>query len=183
MISRLALVTRFSRDGRGVSAVEFALVAPVMITLYFGCVDISDGVAADRKVTLVAATVANLAAQVSTISTADMDDLLKASTSIMSPYSAGPLKITVSCLSIDANKNVTVKWTRDADSGGVSGTITVPEALKESKTYPVQFIFSRVAYTYTPIVGEVITGSLTLSDQMYMAPRQRAPTYKGISCT
>jgi len=51
---------RFARDRRGVSAVEFALLAPVMIGLYIGCVEISDGVAADRKVSLIAATLANL---------------------------------------------------------------------------------------------------------------------------
>jgi hypothetical protein len=34
---------RFGRDRRGVSAVEFALLAPIMITLYFGCVEVSDG--------------------------------------------------------------------------------------------------------------------------------------------
>ena len=45
---------RFGRDRRGVSAVEFAFMAPVMIGLYLGCAEISDGVAADRKVSLTA---------------------------------------------------------------------------------------------------------------------------------
>ena len=49
------MAARFARDQRGVSAVEFALVAPLMITLYLGCVEISQGVGVDRKVTLTAA--------------------------------------------------------------------------------------------------------------------------------
>ena len=57
-------LSRFARDRRGVSAVEFAFIAPVMIGLYFGCAEISDGVAADRKVSLIAGALANLAAQV-----------------------------------------------------------------------------------------------------------------------
>ena len=48
-------LARLCRDRRGVSAVEFAMVAPLMIALYLGCVEISDGVAVDRKVTLTAA--------------------------------------------------------------------------------------------------------------------------------
>ena len=44
------------RDRRGVSAVEFALLPPLMIALYLGCVEISDGVAVDRKVSLTAGT-------------------------------------------------------------------------------------------------------------------------------
>ena len=49
-ISILGRISKLARDKRGVSAVEFALLAPVMIGLYFGCAEISDGVGTDRKV-------------------------------------------------------------------------------------------------------------------------------------
>ena len=53
-----------AHDERGVSAVEFALLLPLMVTLYLGGVEVSQGLTIDRKVTLVARTVADLAAQV-----------------------------------------------------------------------------------------------------------------------
>ena len=80
--------SRFVRDRRGVSAVEFALVAPIMICLYFGCVEVSDAVAGDRKVSLTAAALAILSAQVTTISTSDMTNILNASSCIIQPYDA-----------------------------------------------------------------------------------------------
>ncbi len=43
----------FARDKAGVSAVEFAMIAPVMITLLLGTVELSDVMMADRKVTSV----------------------------------------------------------------------------------------------------------------------------------
>jgi Flp pilus assembly protein TadG len=52
---------RCVQDERGVSAVEFALLLPLMVTLYLGGVEISQGLTIDRKVTLVARTVADLA--------------------------------------------------------------------------------------------------------------------------
>ena len=64
---RCASLRHFRRDRRGVSAVEFALLAPLMLGLYIGCVEISEGVAADRKVTLTAGALANLASQVTTM--------------------------------------------------------------------------------------------------------------------
>src|SRR5271169_6520994 len=85
-------VRRFGRDRRGVSAVEFAFIAPVMIGLYLGCAEISDGVSADRKVSLTAAALANLTAQATTIATADMGNILDASSAIIAPYSAANLK-------------------------------------------------------------------------------------------
>ena len=114
-------IRRFGRDRRGVSAVEFAFIAPVMIGLYLGCAEISDGVSADRKVSLTAGALANLTAQATAISTADMGNILDASSAIIVPYSAANLKMTVSCLSIDANKNAKVKWSVTRNGAVESG--------------------------------------------------------------
>ena len=50
----ITLLRSFKRDRDGASAIEFAILAPLLITLYLGCVEITDGIAADRKVTLTA---------------------------------------------------------------------------------------------------------------------------------
>lgn len=171
---------RFGRDKRGVSAVEFALIAPLMIALYLGCVEISQGIAADRKVSLTAAALANLTAQVSSISATGMTNILDASSAIISPYSAAKLKITVSCINIDASSKATVKWSVTRNGTALSGTPTLPAALTVANT---QIIFAQASYDYTPTVGYTITGTLTLSDQMYMAPRISAPSYAGTACT
>ena len=42
------------RDRRGVAAIEFAFIVPLMLVMFFGVVEFSSGVAVDRKVTLVA---------------------------------------------------------------------------------------------------------------------------------
>jgi len=165
---------RFAGDRRGVSAVEFAILAPVMIALYLGMVEVSDGIAADRKVSLTASTLANLAAQYTTISSSDMTNILDASSAIIVPYSAANLSMTVTCLDIDSNKNVTVKWSVARNASALSGTVSIPADLQVAGT---QLILAKVSYAYTPIVGYNITGTLDLSDQMYMAPRISAPDY------
>lgn len=176
---------RFIRDRRGVSAVEFAFVAPLLITLYLGCVQVSDGVSVDRKVTLTAAALANLSAQVTTITTSDMTNILDASSAIIAPYSASNLAITVTCISIDANKNAKVKWS--ATRNGVAKTPNTPYTFTSStaalNVASTQLILAEASYSYTPIVGNAITGTLTLSDQMFMSPRISAPTYNNVACT
>jgi Flp pilus assembly protein TadG len=170
----------FKRDERAVSAVEFALLAPMMIGIYLGSVEISEGISVDRKVTLAAGAVANLAAQTSTLSTSDMTDILDATTDIIAPYSASPLKITVSCINIDANKSATVKWSVTRNGTLKSGSVTLPTALQVANT---QLLFGEVSYAYTPTIGHVIKSAINLSDTMYMAPRISAPKYNGTACT
>ncbi len=178
--SILGKISRIVRDQRGVSAVEFALLAPMMIGLYLGVVEISQGVSADRKVSLVSAALANLTAQSTTLSTTDMTNILDASGAIISPYSASLLKMTVTCLKIDASKNVTVKWSVTRNGIANSGTMSIPTALAVANT---QLILAQASYAYTPTVGYTISGTLTLSDQMYMSPRITSPTYNSIACT
>src|SRR3979411_850394 len=89
IMSRINLLQRFARfrqDERGVSAVEFAMLLPLMITLSLGSVEISQGVGIDRKVTLTTRTVADLASQVSSINNADMTNMLNASAAVIAPY-------------------------------------------------------------------------------------------------
>lgn len=168
---------RAARDERGVSAVEFALLAPLMIMLYFGLVEISDGVAAGRKVSLTAAALANLTAQVTTISSSQMQDILDASTSIIAPYNAAKLTVAVACISIDANKKATVMWNVPS---GKTVNPTVPTDLLVPNS---QLIYAQANYAYTPIVGYTLTGTINLADHMYMAPRISAPSENGTACT
>jgi Flp pilus assembly protein TadG len=160
----------FARDQRGVSAVEFAMLLPLMITLYLGSVEVSQGVGIDRKVTLTTRTVADLASQVSDINNTDMTNLLGASSSVIAPYDKTPLKVVVSAVKIDANGAAKVCWsdTLNGTKRAVGSSVTLPAALNVANT---TLIWSEVTYAYKPAIGYVITGTLNLSDQIYMRPR------------
>jgi Flp pilus assembly protein TadG len=173
-------ISDFGSDRRGVSAVEFALLAPLMITIYVGCAEVSDAVSADRKVSLTAAALANLGAQVTTISASDMNNILDASSAIIAPYSTAGLQVTLSCISIDANRTATVKWSVTRGGTMRSGTVTIPSALAVPNS---QLLLGEASYQYTPTVGYTVTGTLNLSDRMYMSPRITAPTYDSVACT
>lgn len=157
-------------DQRGVSSVEFAMLLPLMLTLYLGAVEISQAVAADRKVTLTSRTVVDLAAQVSTISHSDMSNILNASSAVITPYDPTKLKVTVSQVSIDANGNAKVSWscTQGGTARTVGSSVTLPAALNIANT---SLIWGEAAYSYKPAIGYVVTGTLNLSDQIYMRPR------------
>lgn len=161
----------FVRDQRGVSAVEFALLLPLMLTLYLGAVEISQGIAADRKVTLTSRTTADLISRVSGLSSAEMTNSMNAATAVMAPYGSANLQVTVSEVKIDANSNATIDWsvTMNGTVRAKGSSVTLPAALLVPSTC---LIWSEVSYLYKPTIGYVVTNTLTLKDQMYMRPRQ-----------
>lgn len=160
-----------AHDERGISAVEFALLLPLMVTLYLGGVEVSQGLTIDRKVTLVARTVADLAAQVKEIkTTGDMTAILDASAAVLLPFSVGDAKVTVSQVCIDSNGQATISWSssKNGTARAKGSGVTLPAALNAPSS---ALIWSEVSYDYKPVIGYVITGPMELTDKMYMRPR------------
>ena len=157
-------------DERGVSAVEFAMLLPLMVTLYLGGVEVSDGIGIDRKVTLSARTVADLVAQTNSINNSGMTNVLNAGATVMAPYSSTKMTIIVSSVSIDAAGKATIAWSdaKNTTARTVNSTVTLPTALNVPST---SLIWAEVQYSYTPQIGYVVTGTLALKDQIYMRPR------------
>jgi Flp pilus assembly protein TadG len=179
------LLVRLSRDQRGVSAVEFAMILPLMITLYLGAVEISQGIGYDRKVTLTTRTVADLTSQVTTVTSTEMSNILNAAAQVMmnpsTPYDASKLKVTVSQVKIDANSTATIDWscTLNGTKRSTGSAVTLPSALAIANS---NLIWSEVSYSYKPTIGYVVTGTLNLSDLIYMRPRQSNSVTLSGSC-
>jgi Flp pilus assembly protein TadG len=168
VVRRLA---RCAGDCRGVSAVEFALLLPVMMTLYLGSVETSQGIATNRKVTITAHALADLATQYTDISNADMSNILSAASAIIAPYTVGNLQAVVSELSINAQGQASVAWsdTLNGTARPVGQAVDIPASLAVPNSY---LVLAEVSYSYQPTYGYVMTGTLTLHDQTYMRPRQ-----------
>jgi hypothetical protein len=91
----------------------------------------------------------------------------------------------VSCLNIDANKVAKVKWsaTRNGTARAIDSTYTFDASTSALDVANTQLILAEASYNYTPVVGMVITGTINLSDRMFMAPRITTPDYANVTCS
>jgi Flp pilus assembly protein TadG len=165
---------RLIGDRSGLAAIEFAMIVPLMLVMFFGTVEFSSGIAVDRKVTLVARTLSDLTSQSTTVASTDTINFFAASTAILTPYSSTPTKAAISELYVNPSTlKATVQWNQTyqgATARAVGSTVTIPSALAVGGTY---LIFSEVSYLYTPAVGYVMAqAGVTLSDVAYTRPRQ-----------
>jgi Flp pilus assembly protein TadG len=160
-----------SGDTRGVAAIEFAIVVPLMLVMFFGTVEFSSGVAVDRKVTLMARALSDLTSQNISVTDTQLTNIRNASTGIMTPYSATPLKSTITELYIDPTTKVArVQWSKGDAPRGAGTAVAIPAALQVGGSY---LIYSEVSYLYVPSVGYVMgKAGINLSDYTYTRPRQ-----------
>jgi Flp pilus assembly protein TadG len=178
-----AALRRFLRATRGIAAVEFALIVPMLLLLFLASIDAGRAMAIYVKVRSATYTLDAVTNQYTTIHDSDMQQILGAAAVILSPYATSPVSVVVTQVSLDDKGNGTVSWsdTLNGTARAVNSPVTVPANIASStppnnacNTYPCYFIFGEVKYVYTPMFGYFVTGPITLSDNLYMTPRSSA---------
>ena len=79
-------IISFVRNSKAVAAVEFALIAPILLILFIGTVEISLLVAVDRKISRASSSIADLVAQFKVHSDDEIRAILGVTERIMYPY-------------------------------------------------------------------------------------------------
>ncbi|QJP15269.1 pilus assembly protein [Starkeya sp. ORNL1] len=184
-MTRRALPKIFSRlrhDTRGVAAVEFALIAPVMVVLYLGGVELTRVIGADRKVSLASRVAADLVARESAaISETKLTTVCKGTLAMLAPFPTGTLNITISSIVTSATGKSTIGWTRVFLNGNCSSSAagTGPLAAGSVVSLPTglavngaSLISASASYDYTTLFRTVFdTATVNLGEQSYMRPR------------
>ena len=185
-------IRQCASDVDAVAATEFAMVVPFMLVLLIGGIELAHGMAINVKVSTTAHAVADMVTQNTSLSTTSMQNILTGATAIIAPYpvtgSSGSsvMSVTVSEVSSDANGKLTLQWSQSFNgstfgAGRTSLTgLTIPTSLNgtignaanlHNQNDQVSFIVGEVSYAYAPNLGYTITGTINLTDTVWMFPR------------
>jgi Flp pilus assembly protein TadG len=168
---------KFFRNIDGVSALEFSLIAPVMIIMLLGAFEVGRFIHLNQKAEKLSFTVADVVAQAETIKTADLQNLLSAAEKMMSPYPfATQGKVIISSV-VRGASNSTVRWqycgggTYNAASGVgvVNGVATLPAVMTLNSGEDI--VVAEVIYNFQPIVGKRILPARVIRKIAYFKPR------------
>ncbi len=117
-------IGRFLRDRRGAIAAEFGLVISVLIVILMGCFEAGRYILLNQKLDRAASAVADLVAQTSGISDAQLADIYIAAGKQVAPFAfGGEGNVIVSSVWKPDIEDATVVWQRD--SGGSIGTSAI----------------------------------------------------------
>ncbi|HML08754.1 MAG TPA: TadE/TadG family type IV pilus assembly protein [Xanthobacteraceae bacterium] len=172
---------RFVASKRGVAAVEFAIVMPVLLIMFLASFDAGNAIALYMKVRSATFTLAAVTNQYGTggnaISATDMTAITGATSAVLSPFSNTPTVIVISQIKATSATNAVVSW-----SYTVNGSALTPGAPYNSLptnfasnscggSYPCYAILATVSYSYTPVFGAFLTGPINFTDSLYVTPR------------
>ncbi|CAN7184093.1 pilus assembly protein [Phenylobacterium sp. LjRoot164] len=160
-------------DRRGSAAVEFAFIVPIVLALYFGMVEATQALLANRRASAVTTAVGDLVTQQAQVTTADVNNIFNASTAIMKPFATDQLAIRVTSIEINASGAPVQKWTRD--NGKTIAATNVSTVAASMRTPNTAVLRAETVYTYRTPFQQMLPGSFTFRHKMDLAPRAGVP--------
>ncbi|RRI06363.1 pilus assembly protein [Mesorhizobium tamadayense] len=193
----VAKAARFCRDRRGIAAIEFAFIVPVLLIMYFITMEASQAIETSKKVSRIGSMVADLVTQQTSVDKAALDAIMRIGTSTLQPYNRSTPTIIITGIQItdEATPKVKVAWSRKLVGSTYSvdavkdSITTVPSTLTIRNTFLVR-VESDLGYK--PIItwsaGDSKALGLTsafnniaMGETYYLRPR-RGPTVLCTDC-
>lgn len=166
------VISRIFANRDGVAAIEFALIAPIMIALYIGLAEISLLVTADRKVSHAASVTGDLATQVETLDNLEIENILQATIAVMNTDFANSSYLTVDMTSYEVDSSGVTQQIGYAKLG--AGLTTPFDASSVNSALLNQtsgLVVTRISYDYHSPSREFV-GTPTLSETFMLKPRK-----------
>jgi Flp pilus assembly protein TadG len=187
----LDLLIRFRRGERGVAAVEFAFIVPIMLLLYIGTWELSNGVAANRKLSRVSSTLSDLVTQSQSLSCDDIGDIMKAASKVMYPYDS-QAQIVLTGISIDGAGSAKVQWSHALNHTAYAANSVYPSVPSPIKVNGSYLVAAKVMTTYQPFVGwasysatdgfSLSNQAIAMDEEMFLRPRMSSTIAVPATC-
>lgn len=169
---------RFRDEVKGVAAIEFAFLAPLMLLMYVGTIEISSAMAANRKLSRVSSTIGDLLTQTDCFTDATITDIMKIADDIMYPYD-DTLQIRVTGVLVDSG-TAEVQWSRaEGTTPAATGSAyAVPNRIKIDGNF---LVAAKINMSYQPTIGWLTYDSagdlsssktaIDMEEELFLRPR------------
>jgi Flp pilus assembly protein TadG len=168
LASMLRAVRSLARNGAGVAAIEFALVMPILLSLFLGTFELTNLLLASSKLTTAAQTAADLVAQQKSVAKADITNYGNAAREIMAPFAATPLGLAYASVTFDAAGKPTLAWHDEDNAPAIVNPTSLVAGLGAAGE---SVVIVQVRYAYASPISFVLQSSYSLSDTAFRRPR------------
>jgi Flp pilus assembly protein TadG len=162
----------FWRDRRGVSAVEFAFVAPVLLVFYCGMAELAEAMMAERRLSHVTSSIGDIVARDTRLTDARRNDIFQVGGVLMAPFPATNLHMCLYSVISDAEGKDTVSWVEPHNSPENCPAKDAEVAIDLS-VLPANssVIVSKASYDYESPIKLVMPNAIVFRRTFYLKPR------------
>lgn len=185
-------VRRLRHSADGVAAVEFGLIAPIMLLMLIGTIEISRAITIDRRFGMVTSMVADLVTREKTMTDDNLEKIYDIVSFVMGQYDNGSLKISVIPIKADpTDAGNTVVYADQANrpsyptpaSGVENPAKCAPYSLTDDLiSAGSSVIVVKTSYDFSPIVLGYVIGQATWTDTATLSPRNSCVDFDNDNC-
>jgi Flp pilus assembly protein TadG len=169
---RAAFWLGFCADATGVAGIEFGLLLPILLTLFFGCFEASNLLLADIKLVDATQTAADLIGQTkagNVLQVADFNDFAAAATQVMTPLPTAGLQLAYASVTYNSGAPV-IDWHYEVNGAAPISLQSIASGLGINSS-PDSVLVVRTDYVYASPISYVLRASYSLSSIAYDRPR------------
>lgn len=170
--------SRFARDQKGIAAIEFAFIAPIMIFMYFGMAEVATAISVDRKISHSANVAGDLATQTETVSADEMTEIMTATMMVMGIPTSKQDGVTIEIASYSRAPDDTIIEKGKATLKGANGidfpTFDAASLDTRILSNSSGVVVARVNYIYEPLKLRYMPSDFNLSEIFMLKPRKSA---------
>lgn len=174
-MTRSSFFQRFTRDERGISAVEFALLAPILIFFYMGMSEFCGAFMAQKRMSHATSMVADLVAQEKAVTPSALSDISDIGGLIMKPFPSTTLHTRVSSVTRTGGVlKVDWSWGHGLAALRKDSTFTLPPGVTDGADLVAEnqsLIVSESSYEYVSIAKYIIPKPIKFSRFYFLRPR------------
>lgn len=161
---------RFGKAKRGLAALEFAIIAPMMIFLLFGSVEMIDVLGVNSRAQNATASLADVTARDTEVSNAEINGLWDALAVLMYPNNPANIDVRITSVRIVSTTSATVVWSEGRGmSPRTNGSqVTLSAAMMNPGT---SVIMAETTYRYGSPLGFVLDGPIEIKHVAYRRSR------------
>jgi len=168
----------FKNDKSGVAAIEFALIAPIMIGIYFGLAEIASAIGVDRRVSHTANVLGDLATQTTEVVNVQVEEIFSAALLTLDLRDISNVTIELSSYDMDTSQSPPVPRLVGIATLN-SGSARLPDfdvdTVDSRILNPTSgVVVARIGYSYTPLMLRYTDSNIDLTELFLLKPRRSA---------